>query len=51
MFLAKSSIKKETVFPVWYETLTMNVELPEPLINPPDIFVSVSFMKTWFDFC
>jgi Ca2+-dependent lipid-binding protein len=36
----KTKIIKKTVYPLWYETLQIPCELPENLVNAPDINVS-----------
>eukprot|EP00004_Rigifila_ramosa_P005707 TRINITY_DN16378_c0_g1_i1.p1 TRINITY_DN16378_c0_g1~~TRINITY_DN16378_c0_g1_i1.p1 ORF type:complete len:1467 (-),score=375.36 TRINITY_DN16378_c0_g1_i1:84-3968(-) len=37
----KSSVKNKTLFPVWYESLETQLELPDPLEYAPDIHVLV----------
>eukprot|EP00698_Gefionella_okellyi_P008992 TRINITY_DN2257_c0_g1_i2.p1 TRINITY_DN2257_c0_g1~~TRINITY_DN2257_c0_g1_i2.p1 ORF type:complete len:1294 (-),score=282.18 TRINITY_DN2257_c0_g1_i2:252-4133(-) len=37
----KSSIKKETLYPQWYETIMMEVELPEQMSLAPNVSVLV----------
>eukprot|EP01083_Nonionella_stella_P051226 136023_1 len=37
----KTKIKKATLYAEWYEILTLNVMLPEPLDKAPDILVSL----------
>eukprot|EP01119_Soliformovum_irregulare_P020127 TRINITY_DN648_c0_g1_i1.p1 TRINITY_DN648_c0_g1~~TRINITY_DN648_c0_g1_i1.p1 ORF type:complete len:1282 (+),score=464.21 TRINITY_DN648_c0_g1_i1:141-3986(+) len=36
----KTKIIKSTLFPLWYETLTFDVELPEPLNTAPNVHVT-----------
>jgi hypothetical protein len=38
---AKTKIIKETVFPIWYESLVIPCELPQGLVNAADIHVMV----------
>lgn len=40
-FTAKTKTIKTTCFPLWYETLTLDVELPEDLETAPDVHVTV----------